>query len=198
MAKTETTKALEQAIWRETRKQGTFGCYEVTIGWFGQERVDYMTYNTKGEWRCYEIKCSVSDFNSKAKKTFIGHYNYFVMTEELYEKVKDEIPTHIGVYIYGRLVKRPKRQELGQDEQIIKDSFIRSLYRDTEKFYEGGNDSLILKLKNSIAKLENKNRSEHRELVHYRNQYSELRFALIKKFGQEWAKEIGLDLIEQI
>lgn len=193
VAKTEVTKQLEQAIWSETRKQGTFGCYEVTIGWFGSERVDYMTYNTKGEWRCYEIKCSVSDFHSKAKKTFIGHYNYFVMTQELYDKVKDEIPDHIGVYIYGRLVKRPKRQELGEDEQVIKDSFIRSLYRDTEKFYEGGNDSLVLRLKNKISGLESKINTEHREVVDYRNRYSELRSALRLKFGHEWKKEIGID-----
>lgn len=47
MAKTEVTKQLEDAIYKETSKQGTFGCFEVTIGWYGDERVDYMTYNTK-------------------------------------------------------------------------------------------------------------------------------------------------------
>lgn len=53
--KTAETVALEKAIRRATRKTGVFGCYEVTIGFCGRERVDYMTYDTKGVFRCYEI-----------------------------------------------------------------------------------------------------------------------------------------------
>lgn len=48
LAKSELTKQLEQQIWSATICQGTFGCLEVTIGWFGKERVDYLTYDTKG------------------------------------------------------------------------------------------------------------------------------------------------------
>lgn len=54
--KTAETVALEKAIRRATYKMGTFGCYEVTIGYGGKERVDYMTYDTKGIFRCYEVK----------------------------------------------------------------------------------------------------------------------------------------------
>lgn len=186
MGKTDVTKELENAIYRETKKQGTFGCLEVTIGFFGNERVDYMTYNTKGEWRCYEIKCSVSDFHSKAKKTFLGHYNYYVMTRELYDKVKDEIPSHIGVYVYGTLVKRPKKQELGIDEQILKDSFIRSLYRDVEKFYNNGNENLVGRLQNKINKLENEKRQQNNELMTLKNH-------LYFKFGRNWKDKIEFD-----
>ena len=53
--KTAETVALEKAIRRATYKMGTFGCYEVTIGYGGKERVDYMTYDTKGIFRCYEV-----------------------------------------------------------------------------------------------------------------------------------------------
>ena len=59
MAKTEETLLIENSIYRETNRQGVFGCFEVTIGWFGKERVDYMTYDTKGIWRCYEIKVPI-------------------------------------------------------------------------------------------------------------------------------------------
>lgn len=59
MAKTEETLLIENSIYRETNCQGVFGCFEVTIGWFGKERVDYMTYDTKGIWRCYEIKVPI-------------------------------------------------------------------------------------------------------------------------------------------
>jgi len=59
MAKTEETLLIENSIYREANRQGVFGCFEVTIGWFGKERVDYMTYDTKGIWRCYEIKVPI-------------------------------------------------------------------------------------------------------------------------------------------
>ena len=46
--KTKKTLKLEQDIYNATEKVGVFGCFEVTIGFFGKERVDYMTYDTKG------------------------------------------------------------------------------------------------------------------------------------------------------
>lgn len=131
---------LERVIWSATNKMGTFGCFEVTIGWFGKERVDYMTFDTKNTWRCFEIKVSQADFRSKAHNTFCGHFNYYVMPKELYEKVKHEIPPHIGVYVgnkyypYVECIKKPKRQELIEDEQVLKNSMIRSLSRDAQKF----------------------------------------------------------------
>lgn len=36
---TELTKAIKAGLWKFTYRQGTFGCQEVTIGWFGSERV---------------------------------------------------------------------------------------------------------------------------------------------------------------
>lgn len=140
MSKTKLTKILEKELWRVTRKLGTFGCFEVTIGWFGKERVDYITYDTKGTWRCYEIKVSKNDFYSKSKTTFVGHYNYYVMPQELYNQVAQDIPEGIGVYVFNgwglRLVKRPKYKDLAVDEQILKDSLIRSLYRDVAKIVQ--------------------------------------------------------------
>lgn len=186
MAKTETTIKLEETIQHETSKQGTFGCFEVTIGWYGEERVDYITYNTKGEWRCYEVKCSIADFHSKAKKTFIGHYNYYVMTKELYEAVKEEIPKHIGVYVFGTLVKKPRKQILSIDEQILKDSMIRSLYRDAKKLYDNGNENLVGKLRNSIAKLEKEKRTEISD-------YRTLCNKLYQKFGRKWREDLGIE-----
>jgi len=69
--KTEETNKLEKEIYNATSNRSTFGCFEVTIGWYGKERVDYMTYNTKGEFRCYEIKVSLSDFKSNAKISLV-------------------------------------------------------------------------------------------------------------------------------
>jgi hypothetical protein len=165
--KTELTKQLERDIWSATCKQGTFGCFEVTIGFFGDQRVDYMTYDTKGIWRCYEIKISKSDFNSKAHNTFVGHFNYYVMTKELYEQVKNDIPKHIGVYIGGASYaatsyKKAKRQELSIDEQTLKDSLIRSLCREAEKIFQNSNPQYIAVLQRRIDALE-KERNMYRE-----------------------------------
>lgn len=71
-------------------------------------RVDYMKFkpknNTvsgieKGDFYCYEVKSSVEDFHSKNGHNFIGDFNYYVMPEEVYEQVKNEIPYRVGVYI---------------------------------------------------------------------------------------------------
>lgn len=181
IAKTEQTIALEREIWKATRKQGVFGCFEVTIGWFGDQRVDYMTYDTNGIWRCYEIKVSRPDFHSKAKNTFIGHFNYYVMPKELYEQVKDEIPAHVGVYVGGRCVKKAKKQPLIIDEQVLKDSLIRSLYREAEKVIKADNPNIIDSLNRQLK--EQKARANR----YYRDYWDLMRY-VEEKFGTKWRK----------
>lgn len=180
MAKTDLTVKLERKIWGTTSKLGVFGCFEVTIGWFGEERVDYLTYDTKGIWRCYEIKVSKSDFYSKAKKTFVGHFNYFVMPSDLYKEVKDDIPAHIGVYVNGiHSVKRAKKQKLSVDEQVLKDSLIRSLAREAGKLLKSENPSFIDSMNRRIN-------HERKEKERYRNQYQNLQKEIHEKFGTRW------------
>ena len=152
MGKTEETLQLEKSIFRATKKTGVFGCFEVTIGFFGKERVDYMTYDTKGIFRCYEIKTSVSDFRSKSKNTFCGHYNYYVLTKEVYEKVKDEIPKHVGVFMNGCFCKKPIKQKLGVSETILKNSMIRSLCRESDKLFLGSSKKELEKTKRALEK----------------------------------------------
>lgn len=186
LAKSKETEKLEKAIWNKTTKMGVFGCFEVTIGWWGKERVDYITYDTKGVWRCYEIKISKSDFYSKSKKTFVGHYNYFVLpTMELYEEVKEDIPTHVGVYVNHRLVKRPRRQELQVDEQVLKNSMIRSLYRETEKLYKSKNPRIIEAYNRKIHNLTQDNHRLRQELNKVTN-------ALYSQYGRNWRDKIGV------
>lgn len=181
MAKAEATLQLEKEIWSATHKQGVFGCFEVTIGFFGKHRVDYLTYSTKGIWRCYEIKISKSDFHSKAHNTFVGHFNYYVLTQELYEQVKTEIPSHIGVYIGDWCKKRAKRQWLKEDEQVLKNSMIRSLYREVEKQIKSGDILLIEVCHRQINTLEKQSKE-------WREKYWDLLREVQDKYGTIWNK----------
>lgn len=83
---------------------------EVTFGYATSEavRVDYMRFkpvnNTvsgieKGDFYCYEVKSSVEDFHSKNGHNFLGDFNYYIMPEEVFIKVENEIPYGIGVYV---------------------------------------------------------------------------------------------------
>lgn len=74
----------------------------------GMVRVDFMKFkpinNTvsgieKGDFYCYEVKSSVEDFHSKNGHNFLGDYNYYVMPGEVFEKVKNEIPYNVGVFV---------------------------------------------------------------------------------------------------
>ena len=160
--KNETTQKLELAIRRATSKIGVFRCMEVTIGFSNDNkygRVDYLTVDTKNLVRCYEIKSSISDFRSKAKWTFVGHYNYFVLpSRELYEEIKDEIPKHVGVYVYGTCVKKPKKQQVSKEMMsTIQMSMIRSLSRDVDKLFKLDNPRTIEQYESTIERLRREN-----------------------------------------
>lgn len=82
-------------------------------------------------WRCYEIKSSKQDFYSPHKWTFVGHYNYFVMPENLYEEVKKDIPKGVGCLVFNgttfRNIKRANRKKMRiSDSQIMHDYLVSS------------------------------------------------------------------------
>ncbi|WP_350303380.1 hypothetical protein [Bacillus pumilus] len=158
MAKSSLTLNLENQIHAKTKANDVFACFEVTIGYdngkAGYERIDFLTLDRKGTWRCYEIKVSLSDFRSSSKKSFVGHYNYFVLTKDLYELVKEEIPNHIGVYIGSHCVKRAKKQELKISADTLMLSLVRAATRDASKLYESTNSIIINDYRRQIRQLE--------------------------------------------
>ncbi|WP_338365886.1 hypothetical protein [Enterococcus faecalis] len=148
--KTNLTRQAEKCLWHYTNKMGVFGCFEVTIGWFGKERVDFMTYSTDNTIRCYEIKVTMADLKSSAKQTFLGDYNYLVVTNELWEKIQANPDlkwkySNQGILIFSELrhnlgitsVKKAKKQNvtLGTRATVL-ESMVRSLNREVEKFYK--------------------------------------------------------------
>ena len=138
IAKTKDTVAIEMALMGLTEKKRTFGCPEVTIGWYGKKRVDFVETNTRGVIKCYEIKVSKTDFHSKHGHTFIGNYNYYAMTKELYEEVKDEIPPDIGVMLLGSrlmyVAKSAKYKKINNNSEIIM-YLLRSMSREVKKSF---------------------------------------------------------------
>lgn len=182
--KTSETKRLEMEIWNATNKQGVFGCFEVTIGWFGKERVDYMTYDTKGIFRCYEIKVTKADFHSPCHNSFVGHLNYYVLPVELYEAVKDEIPEGVGVYVSrggsAYSVKKARRRPV-EDPDTLKDSLIRSLCREVTKQVQSGDPARIERKNREISQLK-------RERDSYYRQYWDLLREVQARYGTRWDK----------
>lgn len=86
---------------------------EVTFDYDSDQmvRVDYMRFKPvnnsvsgieKGDFYCYEIKSSVEDFHSKNGHNFIGDLNYYIMPEDVFLRVKDEIPYNVGVMLPSR------------------------------------------------------------------------------------------------
>lgn len=151
MGKTDETKHAEHFLYREyvQAKIGVYGCFEVTFGnrdvWQHgkRERVDFVTYDTDGIIRCYEIKVSKSDFDSDASLSFIGHYNYYVMPSGLYFSVKESIPNGIGVILHDiidtrhRTPVKAKRNKVSKGTEVnIIEAMLKSLHREQLKLYQ--------------------------------------------------------------
>lgn len=116
-------------------------------------RVDYMQFkpvsNTvsgieKGDVYCYEVKSSVEDFHSKNGHNFLGDYNYYVMPEDVYEKISNEIPHYVGVFVPDGMhyrgewynlksVKKAKRMDRARPVCEILLMMFRSARRDDIK-----------------------------------------------------------------
>lgn len=197
MAKTKLTKQIEHALCREFRRQ--YGCLEVSIGIGSQikERCDYIVYDHyKDIFKCFEIKVSLADFKSSAAKSFVGHYNYYAMPWELYTQVADEIPKDIGVYVLSSneflsCEKKAGKRTLSEENKLLlKDSMIRSLSRDANKFYLADDDSLLENYKRELARTKCDRDSIYSENVKLQRDYMKLESVLEAMFGREYVREM--------
>ena len=105
--KTQETLEIEEQLRKICRKKRLYGCEEVTVGFYnsghGNEICDFMTMDSKGIVKCYEIKVTLTDLRSHAKKSWYGHYNYLVISPDLYKKIddwEDEIPADVGIIVH--------------------------------------------------------------------------------------------------
>ena len=134
--KTEATIKIEEAIIKRFNNMREHCVLEVTIGWLGDEICDAVKYDHKGNITCFEIKTSVADFKSKQNKvSFHGHYNSYVLTYDVWEKVKEDIPKYIGVWVLcGRHLecfKRPTRRKMSISVESMIAFMLRSAFNKT-------------------------------------------------------------------
>lgn len=161
--KRKETIALENALNEYTRAKRLYGCEEITIGFYGNghgdEIVDFMTMDSKGIIKCYELKVTIEDLKSKAKKSWYGHYNYLVVSRELYNKVDnwdDYIPKHIGIVVGEELESKRKAKyvDISQDDaSMLKESMIRSMWWKMQKYKDAQSLSKQKKMNAELSKV---------------------------------------------
>lgn len=124
-----------------------------------------MTMDSKGTIKCYELKVTLQDLKSDAKKSWYGHYNYLVVSRELYDRVSDwaeYIPRHIGIVVGDCLESRRKAQKCEvstETEIILKESMIRSIYWKMLKYKDAQSIEKHKQLQSKIRSLEREKES---------------------------------------
>ena len=167
ISKRQDTLSLENALIKSTKQKRIYGCEEITIGFnnngHGNEVVDFMTMDSKGIIKCYELKVTLQDLKSDAKKSWYGHYNYLVVSRELYNKVADwdeYIKEHIGIIVgeYLESKRKAKRCEVSTETEImLKESMIRSMFWKMQKYKDAQSIEKQKQLQSKIRNLEREN-----------------------------------------
>jgi hypothetical protein len=96
--------------------------YEVGLNKSGRLRADIIALSMGGVITIGEVKSSVADFrNDKKWRKYLkyAHRFSFIFNENTYEKVKDEVPKGIGVYVVdangnAKSVQNCKQREMGE------------------------------------------------------------------------------------
>lgn len=176
MAKTDETKMLEEALHECQVKNGEYGCEEVTIGFKGQgkgdEIVDYMTMDSHDQFRCYEIKVTLSDLKSDNALSFYGDYNYLVVSKSLYLRNPvwdNHIPPYAGILCGAELqvVRQAKKRTVSETErQMLKSSLLRSVCWKYENHRNAGILSEERALEKQISEMEEAYRDKMNEMDH--------------------------------
>ena len=163
LIKTTETIELENALMEEGRVNGGFGCPEVTVGWHGRRRVDFVKVNWKGVVKCFEIKVSKSDFYSKHGHNFVGDYNYYVLPKGLYDVVKKDIPKGVGVLV-GASLRCVKKAAKKKAEPNMVMYVLRSLSREAQKGWLSKDKAYLQQLRRQCDHWERMAKSYQRDI----------------------------------
>lgn len=110
MTRPEITQELSERLEKKINPNNDTRIYyakEVTFDYAADaKRVDFVLFKPqnnsiggieKGDFYCYEIKSSVEDFKSKNGHNMLGDFNYYVMPEDVFTAVKEQVPWSVGV-----------------------------------------------------------------------------------------------------
>lgn len=203
--KTKETLDIETALEQMCREKRIYGCKEVTIGFphqkMGNEICDFVTMDSKGTFRCYEIKVSLADLQSSAKKSWYGMYNYLVITKELADKVGDWdkfLSKEIGILVLMQYASHPelysirkaKRKVISSEMQnILQESLIRTLYNKMEKYRSIADGRVEAKLKKELSELQKSYKREKELELRYCEEYMRLR-----SYVRRYKNKTGIDI----
>ena len=205
MAKTQQTLEIEQTLERVCRERKIYGCKEVTIGFpnnhMGREICDFVTMDSYGILRCYEIKVSFSDLQSSAKMSWYGHYNYLVIPESMVEKITDyvhKIPDFVGILVAndGQLssLRKAKIQNISEyREQNLRESMIRSLYFKMEAYRSLADGRTGAKLRKELRETKkNYEKEKELELLYY------TRYMDLRSIVRGYKEKTGIDIEKEM
>lgn len=205
MAKKQQTLEIEQILEQICREKRIYGCKEVTIGfqnnYMGREICDFVTMDSYGILRCYEIKVSFSDLQSSAKMSWYGHYNYLVIPEPMAEKIMnyaDKIPAFVGILVAkdGNLssLRKAKIQEISEyRERNLRESMIRSLYFKMETYRSLADGRTEAKLRKELREMKKSYEKEKKLELLYCTKYMDLR-SIVRGYKEK----TGIDIEKEV
>lgn len=217
MAERAETRFIKSMMDKVTKKRGLYGCEEVTIGFrgrgMGNEIADYMTMDSKGKLSCYEIKVTMQDLKSTAKKSFYAHKNYLVVTEALYEDINRAeidleaygIPLYVGImtakikydengnpvdrqtWDFWSCERKPIKKDISiEDSIMLKESLIRSMFWKMDKYRTAASDKDIMDIHRKNKDLEKENHRLSKEKLFLQNEMFFAETELQKKYGRKF------------
>lgn len=103
----------------------------------GHRRADFIAFSMKGEIIIIECKSCLADYKADHKwQDYLKYCNkfYFCMPPEVYEKVKDDFGSDVGVFVGNKsslvCVKRTKRRPMRNS--IKREVYLRMAFRNAE------------------------------------------------------------------
>lgn len=100
------------------------------------------------------------------------------MPEWLYEEVKDEIPSHIGVTDGKWNLKKAKKVDLGLTVNELYINLVCALSREANKYYTNLDEDKLMKYRRTINRLEKAKDEYYQKYVNMSNKYHELKYKI--------------------
>lgn len=198
MGKRKDTCEIENSLIEMVKDKRIYGCEEVTVGFphtdyagNGLEIVDFLTVDSNEEICCYEIKVTLQDLKSSAKKSWYGNYNYLAVSDELWElreKWIGMVPEYVGIKVGRGLcsVTNAVRQEISEElKEILVLSLARTLTFKMYKYRDMADLEKQAEQRKQLNYFERECKKSDRIIEYYENLERYFRYYMKKVRGLE-------------